>query len=269
MINLNKKALLDIAEQKHHEYVTASPFPHIVIDDFLPPDILDVVLEEFPNPGDPVWLQHVHANSKKMACNDVDKMGQITQQLFYQFNSALIIEFLEKLTGISGLIPDTNFTGGGLHCIGEGGFLKIHADFNFHEKLKLDRRLNLLVYLNKNWKEDYGGHLELWDKKMTHSVKKILPIFNRCVVFDTTDFSFHGHPDPLQCPNNVYRKSLALYYYSNGRPLEEKSDSHSTLYQARPHEIRMKHVVKKLLPPIIFDFLVDAKTNLKKKSKKA
>ncbi len=137
-------------------------------------------------------------------------------------NSFRFINFIQNITGIEeSLIADPYFLGGGIHEIKKGGFLKIHADFNFHPKLKLSRRINMLIYLNKEWKEDYGGHLELWDRKMENCKVKILPKFNRMVIFNTTYFSYHGHPDPLNCPEEKSRKSLALYYYSNGRPKNE------------------------------------------------
>ncbi|NJM87615.1 MAG: 2OG-Fe(II) oxygenase [Hydrococcus sp. RU_2_2] len=189
-------------------------------------------------------------------------MQEITRLLLYQMNGATFVNFLEKLTGIEGIIPDPHLVGGGLHQIERGGYLKIHVDFNKHGKLNLDRRLNLLLYLNKNWQEEYGGNLELWDRDMIKCQKKILPIFNRCVIFSTTDFSYHGHPEPLTCPEGRTRKSLALYYYSNGRPPEEVSNGHSTVFRARPDEDltekissteKTKIILKKLLPPIVFD----------------
>lgn len=188
-------------------------------------------------------------------------MGEMTRSLLYQLNSSTFITFLERLTNVDGLIPDPHFVGGGLHQIERGGFLKMHVDFNKHERLRLDRRLNLLIYLNKDWQEEYGGHLELWDKDVTQCSKKILPVFNRCVVFTTTDFSYHGHPEPLTCPEDRSRKSLALYYYSNGRPASEirrGHSEHSTLFRARPGEtihlekepiaVRVKASIKKLIP---------------------
>jgi hypothetical protein len=104
-----------------------------------------------------------------------------------------------------------------------------------HPTLNLDRRINLLLYMNKDWKEEYGGHLELWDRTMSKRVHRVLPVFNRCVVFSTLDWAFHGHPEPLTCPPGWTRKSVALYYYTNGRPPEEKSADHGTLYKARPN----------------------------------
>ncbi|MGH2611796.1 MAG: 2OG-Fe(II) oxygenase, partial [Rhabdochlamydiaceae bacterium] len=98
----------------------------------------------------------------------------------------------------------------------------------------LDRRINVLVYLNKSWKDEYGGHFELWDRDMKNCVNKVPPTYNTMAIFSTTDFSYHGHPDPLQCPQDMSRKSLALYYYSNGRPAEEISlEKHTTLFQQR------------------------------------
>jgi hypothetical protein len=117
-----------------------------------------------------------------------------------------------------------------------------------------------LIYLNKDWQEEYGGYLELWNTEMTECGQRILPIFNRCVIFNTTDFSYHGHPDPLNCLEGQTRKSLALYYYSNGRPREELSDFHWTTWHERPNEkigkiepLTPKKLIKKLIPPIFFD----------------
>jgi Rps23 Pro-64 3,4-dihydroxylase Tpa1-like proline 4-hydroxylase len=113
----------------------------------------------------------------------------------------------------------------------------MHADFNRHPKLNLDRRLNLLVYLNEGWAEQNQGWLELWDRTMRNRVTRVLPVFNRTVVFSTTSFSFHGQPEPILGPPDLVRRSIALYYYTNGRPAEEISEpDHSTLWQARPDD---------------------------------
>lgn len=118
------------------------------------------------------------------------------------------------MTGIEGLIQDPYLFGGGIHSVGAGGFLKIHADFNWHHKLNLYRRLNLLLYLNSDWQETWGGALELWDVDMASCRVSIPPLINRMVIFNTSDMSFHGHPDPLMCPENRMRNSIALYYYT-------------------------------------------------------
>lgn len=259
---LDPDYLEQIAIQSYQAYAQAEPFPHIIIDDFLPEAILNRVLEEFPQPKSINWQTFDNVSEKKLASNSELQIGPLTRLLLYQLNSSTFIHFLEKLTSIEGLIPDPHFAGGGLHQIEKGGYLKIHADFNQHKKLKLDRRLNLLIYLNKDWQEEYGGYFELWDQNMKSCQKKVLPIFNRCVIFSTTDFSYHGHPEPLTCPEGRTRKSLALYYYSNGRPPEEVSAPHSTLFQSRPNEnlsekmprsTQGKTFLKKLIPPIFLD----------------
>jgi Rps23 Pro-64 3,4-dihydroxylase Tpa1-like proline 4-hydroxylase len=262
MFCLNPDYLDDLATKYREVYAQAQPFPHVIIDNFLPESVLNGILNEFPKPGAINWKKFENVAEKKLASTSELQMGEITRLLLYQLNSSTFVSFLEKLTGIEGIIADPHFVGGGLHQIERGGYLKIHADFNRHNRLRLDRRLNLLLYLNKDWQEEYGGHLELWDTKMAKCQKKILPVFNRCVVFNTTDFSYHGHPEPLNCPEGRTRKSLALYYYSNGRPAEEVSGQHSTLFQARPEEDltekssstnSIKTFLKKLVPPIVFE----------------
>jgi len=223
-----------LGEQHATAYSSAEPFPHIVIDDFLPPEVCEGVLAEFPRADQIDWMRFDRHHSKKLATKGDNQFGPATRHLMHDFSAAACLQFLEALTGIAGLMPDPYFEGGGLHQIEPGGFLKVHADFNHHRKLRLDRRINLIVYFNQDWREDYNGHLELWNRDMTQSVKKILPVFNRCVVFSTTDWSYHGHPEKLTCPAGRTRKSLALYYYTNGRPEEEKSDAHGTLWQERP-----------------------------------
>lgn len=261
--SLDPNYLKELATNYHQDYLNAEPFPHIVIDDFLPPEILEQILEEFPQPKSINWQSFENKSEKKLASTSELQMGETTRFLLYQLNSSIFMDFLEQLTGINGIIPDPHFVGGGLHQIEKGGYLKVHVDFNKHTRLKLDRRLNLLLYLNKNWQEEYGGYLQLWDREVKECHQKVLPIFNRCVIFGTTDFSYHGHPDPLTCPEDRTRKSLALYYYSNGRPAEEVSDfDHSTIFKARPDEDlteeisqseKAKLLIKKFIPPILID----------------
>src|SRR5262249_47407606 len=141
-----------------------------------------------------------------------------------------------RLTGISGLVADGELEGGGLHQITRGGYLKVHADFNYHPGTGFHRRLNLLLYLNRGWDEGWDGNLELWDRGMARCVKSVTPVLNRCVIFSTTDSANHGHPRPLSCPGETTRKSIALYYYTLTRPAEELSGSHSTLYKRRPSD---------------------------------
>ncbi|HEV3281161.1 MAG TPA: 2OG-Fe(II) oxygenase [Acidimicrobiales bacterium] len=227
-----------LAEEYGMTFRTGRPFPHVVLDGFLPDDYLEAVARESSEIREREgWIRRNDTKVKKVAVRDDWTLGPMTRHLLNQFNSATFINFLEELTGISGLIPDPHYLGGGLHQIERGGFLKIHADFNRHERLKLDRRINALLYLNRPWHDTWGGHLELWDSTMTTRADKIAPLFNRLVIFTTTDSSLHGHPDPLDCPPDTVRRSLALYYYTNGRPEHEQSAPHSTLHQPRPGEV--------------------------------
>jgi 2OG-Fe(II) oxygenase superfamily len=248
----------ELSASGYSTYISAAPFPHLVVDNFFDPDLIDLVLSEFPKPGAIRWQQFDNDREIKLASAAESSFGPITRLFLYHLNSITFLEFLSAVTGIPDLISDPRFDGGGLHQIVRGGKLGIHADFNRHRAYNLDRRLNLLLYLNKDWREDYGGHLQLWDRDMTRCAAKILPVFNRMMVFGTTDFTYHGHPDPLQCPEGMTRKSLALYYFSNGRPAEEISGDHSTIFRAR-HEgefkltatQRMRSLARDLLPPII------------------
>lgn len=179
-----------------------------------------------------------------------------TRHFLYALNSSYFLRFLEQLTGIESLIGDPHFEGGGLHQIVSGGKLAIHADFNKHTSLGLDRRLNMLLYLNKDWKEDYGGYFELWDRNMCRMERRVAPLFNRVVIFTTSEHSYHGHPDPLACPSDMTRKSLALYYYTNGGVAEaEATGRHTTLFQARPGErfkLTPRQILRDLTPPLLW-----------------
>ncbi|RDC55896.1 2OG-Fe(II) oxygenase [Pedobacter chinensis] len=177
-----------------------------------------------------------------------------------------MLKFLQTLTGIDEpLIPDPYFEGGGYHEIKPGGVLKIHTDFSTNSITKLDRRINLLIYLNKDWEESYGGHFELWSKDMIKCERKILPTFNTVAIFSTIPLSHHGHPNPLTCPPDRSRKSLALYYYSNGRPANEISEDKLTTFKGRKDVGRdvipktTREIIRDFIPPIILKALKSRK----------
>lgn len=240
-------------------YRNNRPFPHIGIDEFFDDDIIRKVVASYPGEFDASWdrrfLDAGTYEEQKLGLSRLEDFPPYIQQFVNALNSRVFVDFLEKLTGIYGLIPDPYLSGGGLHMIPRGGRLAIHADFNTHRELRLDRRLNLLVYLNYDWQEEWGGALELWDKSVKVKEKAYLPIANRIVVFTTTDTAFHGHPEPLASPKGKYRRSIALYYYTNGRPEEEKSGDHTTIFMMRPNEIRRRRAldaVKPFVPPIVW-----------------
>jgi hypothetical protein len=242
--------LAALADANRTAFASNEPYPHVVIDSFLPEHVLDAVLDELPPVprGDSNDMVPTKATERgKTAHPQASFFGPRATQLLFQLNAGDFLDFLENLTGITGLISDLRLDGGGYHLTRRGGRLGIHTDFSHHRRWKLRRRLNLILYLNKDWKEEYGGHLELWDKELTACRKRILPIFNRCVIFATDVGSPHGQPDPLSCPPDRGRQSLALYYFDNPA---EAAEPVGTRYMNRPSEERL---VKRLMPPILFD----------------
>jgi hypothetical protein len=160
------------------------------------------------------------------------------------------------MTGIDGLISDPHFEGGGLHETKRGGHLGVHADFNVHGHLKVERRINLLIYLNENWEQEYGGQLELWDTQMKECVVRVEPVFGRAVLFNTNLDSFHGHPDPLNCPDGRSRRSIATYYYTAVETGLGQLPRRTTTFRQRPGsvdkpdwKIRRQHFVNDWVPP--------------------
>ncbi|HWC85730.1 MAG TPA: 2OG-Fe(II) oxygenase [Solirubrobacteraceae bacterium] len=267
VFQFDREKLLGLAQGHRAEYAAARPFAHVVLDDFCPEWILDEVLTEFPSPEEAGWKRFGSDNERsKLTKADEAAMGPATRQLLAEFNSATFIDFLGELTGIAGLVPDPYYEGGGLHQSLAGGHLNIHVDFNRHPATGLDRRLNVLLYLNREWEEEWGGALELWSPDMQRCEQRIAPHFNRLVVFSTTERSFHGHPRPLACPPDRTRRSLALYYYSNGRPEERgaAAPTHNTVWgepgvNPVARRERVKEIVRLVTPPILLDAAREAR----------
>ena len=236
-LKLNPKVAREIGEELAGSYCFAEPYPHIVIDNFLPEDLAQKILDNFPEEALKHDVNHegeyAGHHKRQILPNDCNTF---TREFFNFFNSAPILQFLEGLSSIDGLIPDPYFEGGGLHETSKGGKLGIHADFRIQKKLSLSRRLNMLIYLNKDWQDDYEGKLEIWDSSVKTKFKSVSPVFNRCVVFSTDAESFHGHPEPLNTPDHITRRSVALYYYTASEKIYEEIPAHSTMYAARPKD---------------------------------
>jgi Rps23 Pro-64 3,4-dihydroxylase Tpa1-like proline 4-hydroxylase len=243
---LNFENLAGTATREAANYRDALPYPHIVIDDFLSPAGVQQILAEFPEPqSDVSWRQLAPESESgekwqynKLGLCAVDQVGGAIRELLFELNSSTFIRFLEKLTGISGLLPDPKLQGGGIHQVLPGGVLAVHADFTRHRLLQLDRRLNVLLYLNENWEDEWEGHLELWSPDMKSCGRRLRPQAGRCVIFNTSDNSFHGHPEPLACPDGITRKSIALYYYTRGRDDSQVEPTHATEWQELPDVVR-------------------------------
>ena len=228
-----------IAAERREDFLAAKPFAHIVLDDFLYPEAADALLSEFGMIGK--WSHYNHYNERKMGLTNFEAFGDKTQLIVKELGSPQFLEFAERLTGIGNLLADPDLDGGGLHQILPNGYLNVHADFQSHTtNPQWSRQLNLLLYLNKGWEDEWGGSLELWDQKMTAAQQTVKPVFNRCVIFHTTAASMHGHPTPLNCPEGKSRKSLALYYFRDERVPQKLVP---TNYRARPSESAAKHML--------------------------
>ena len=227
--------LLPKADRLSGQYLGASPIPHVVIDDFLPKNVAAKCRRRFPAPDT------VSFEQPDFGTHQVKKLGR-TQDSYFEgidpwlrgvlaeFNTMPFLDFLERLTGIAGLIPDPHFWGGTFHQILPGGHLDMHVDFNVDRRRSLRRRVNVFFYLNKGWRSEYGGSLLLRHADSDDTVR-ILPSFNRCVIFNTDSWTHHGHPEPLNVPTGVTRKSMALYYYVSDLMAFDQNVPHTTLWQ--------------------------------------
>ena len=234
-----------VTEKEINEYNQAQPFPHIVIDNFLPPSILNGVIDDFRNHNDWGWdnSQYSQQHQVKKFFSPWNENGSNTlpintKLILNYLNSPETISMLEKLTGINGLIVDPTLLGGGMHKIDSGGKLSIHADSRKHAVTGNYRRINLLVYLNKNWNSEWGGSLQLWNNDMTTMVQDIQPFFNRVVIFNTGGDTYHGHPHALNTPEGVSRISLALYYYTKENPDTDENNVTSAVWKDVPSETK-------------------------------
>jgi hypothetical protein len=245
---INYQRLMPVAGKGAKIYADNSPFPHMVIDDFLDESVLRSVIDAFPGPSDVTWMSgEAKAKSGKDAqikklqfalgrYNLTNEMllPPVLRYLLLELNSATFTRFLLRLTRIENLISDSRMWGGGLHQSTKGGLLRVHADFLKHPEFNLDRRLNFLLFLNEDWLESYGGNLELWSPDMKTCERRIIPVANRCVIFSTSANSYHGYTDPINCPEHITRKSIAMYYYTV--PGEGELPVPETYWQDLPEE---------------------------------
>ena len=211
------------------------PFDHIVIDNFLEENLAKKLSSEFMDYNSPDWFFYNNPLEHKKTSNNWYHFPPTTYQFMSHLNSPEFINYIEDLTQIKGLYPDLGLHGAGWHIHGRGGKLNVHLDYSIHPKLKLLRKLNIIIYLEEDWDPSWGGGLELWsnnaetnkpDEKVEHVEYK----FNRAILFDTTQNSWHGFADPLSCPENKYRKSIAMYYLID--PPEDVDDRKRALYSA-------------------------------------
>lgn len=234
LIPLNTNALSNTTHLAEI-FASAKPFPHVVIENFLDNEFATVIHDEVRATVANINASNDITQKRKVACTDWNLFGENTFKLISFFNSAAFISYLEEITGISGLLPDPWLEGGGIHQTWRGGFLKMHTDFNWNEKLRADRRINILLYLNKDWLPEYGGELVL--KKVDEDTQKSFPpLFNRLIIFNTNDTTLHGQPHPLKFPETYPRASIALYYYTSGLKVRERMRRRATTTRYLPLE---------------------------------
>jgi len=213
------------------------PYPHLHLRNFLDPYLAADAAAEFPGLETDAWTRYKHQNENKLGLTRRSLFPPLLSEVVDELNSPEFVRWLSQVTGIPGLLADDSLEGGGLHQSGPGGFLNIHTDFTTHHYHKnWHRRVNLILYLNLNWQEQWGGAIELWDRDVRQCVARIPPLFNEALIFETNDISYHGFPEPLRCPDGESRKSVALYYYT----LDPNVTARSTNYRPRPEDGPLK-----------------------------
>ena len=236
-IQLDPMRLAKLAQNLSPRFRTNQPFPHIAIDGLFNNEVLRQVVAETPPIDSELWrvwgtgatADLTRPFTLKRAISEEALMGPVTRSFLLSLNSQTYLKFLERLTGISGLIPDPSYGGGGLHCTGQGGRLLVHVDSDRHPLGNpFNKMVNMILYLNEDWDESYGGHLELWSRDLKDCVQRITPLFNRLVIFESGTASYHGHPQPLNCPPGRFRLSIATYYYVFNRQQSEKYSGYRT-----------------------------------------
>ncbi len=230
MTYINLPALTANLPQLQLNWRESKPFRHLFYDNFFYPEKAEQILAQYPDVTRGTWDGTTYIHQKNKFTLRRFQEGDLLHDVFNELNSPPFIRFLERLTGIEGLEGDKKLFGGGLHQSTKGAFLDVHVDFNYHPETQYHRRLNVLVYMNKDWKDEYEGHLQLWDMERNIMVEKIAPLFNRMAMFETNEHSFHGHPVPLNTPQGVSRKSLAVYFYTPTRPATEVATDHNTIF---------------------------------------
>lgn len=227
-------------EALHTSFRAAQPFPHVVIDNFLDADrCRRIVEEDYGDVGSPRWTYHRHYSQKTYSRTDATTYGAAALSVVQQLSAPPFLRFMSRLTGIDGLFPDPMLEDGGLTASGTGGFANIHTDLTVHPaRHTWMRRVNLLLYLNESWPSSYNGALELWDQDVRHCIRRIPPLFNRCLIFEVSDRALHGYPERMQCPPDNPRKCLALYYFTAETVVPRIRYFH---YHARPGE-GLKHL---------------------------
>lgn len=251
MLNLLHPKVRDCQEDLAHRFQSADPFRHVVIDEFFAGGFCQQLIADFPAFDADHARNEMGKVGGKAVFQNLSELGPAYAQLDRILRSKDFLSLVGGITGIPGLLYDPEYVGGGTHENLEGQELDPHVDFNYHPHTQRHRRLNLIVFLNPEWREEWGGVLELhsnpWAGAGEDRVATILPLANRCVIFETTETSWHGFKR-IRIPQerrDLSRRSVAVYYYTKSRPARETAAPHSTVYVQRglPENIRPGHTL--------------------------
>ena len=253
------------------EYKDAKPFPSICIDDFLDIKFANSLVKSYPKYSEARTIGREFSSlneNLKTQITDPNDFPDPVKLLSQALSEPGFIDNISTLTGIKELIWDPDFSGGGIHLTNTSGLLDVHVDFNFETKLNLYRRLNILIYLNPTWEKKWGGQVELWDKDVQDCIQSFEPVFNRCILFTTSDYSFHG-VNAVNSPENISRNSFAAYYYTKeagDNSGEVYGGHHTTIFKARPSEKIKKYwlMPKKKLETTLAKSKKELKSRVKK-----
>lgn len=237
-------------EELRDRYLRAKPYPHLVLDNVFDPDVLDRIAQDFPDRRTRDWISYDTANEIKQTSRGMAGLSPFTQAFILKMNAAPMLSLIGAITGHDDLTVDPLQHGGGLHESFRGGWLNMHVDWTQHPVLPLARRLNLIIYLNRDWDPSWGGALELWDPDTRACGAKVEPLFNRAVIFPTNERTLHGFPAPLACPPERSRRSLSFFFWSPDPEAVKKAHFITFLPGAR--RTRTKALIRQFIPPIAY-----------------
>jgi Rps23 Pro-64 3,4-dihydroxylase Tpa1-like proline 4-hydroxylase len=229
---------VEATAQLRQQFDQAQPYRHLVLDNFLTADFAEALNAQFPS-IEKLKKHYNGLNERKSEGANFDDFPEVFRQARELIMGEQMAAWMSRVTGIEEVFVADDHLGTGLHQGSNGSFLDIHIDFNIHAEKDIHRRLNMLIYMNKDWLESYGGDLEMWDAKMTRCEKKVAPIFNRAVIFETSEISYHGY-SKITVPEHITRKSIYVYFYTQLR--EGAASYHDTVFKAKPEDTAIKKV---------------------------
>lgn len=256
MGELLNESLVERAASMRETFLGARPYPHVVMDDLFAPALLDRIVPEFDGLGSGNWMELRNERETTLRSRPQSRLGPAAEVYFGLVSSPPFIRFLSELTGIEGLVADPLLRGGGLHESKPGGKFDLHLDFAKHPVTRLDNRLTLITYLNRDWEREWGGILELWDMDQNRCAAEVMPLFGKTLLFAHTPKSLHGHPAGVNTPDGRGRRSVTAYFYTNGRDDAAAAERYTTFFAPKPEPTakqKFGRAVRAVVPPVLYD----------------